>query len=130
MKLQATKKEFSFTIDTKPIAKARPRLGRFGNVYTPKKTKNAELLIRNLVFRQIKEPLLGALGVRVKFVFAHKKKTGPHVSRPDADNLIKTVLDALNGIAFKDDAQVCELFICKEYGKKDQIHFSVYELLS
>lgn len=34
---------------------------------------------------------------------------------PDIDNLLKTVLDGLNGVAFRDDAQVCEVRASKRY---------------
>ena len=34
---------------------------------------------------------------------------------PDIDNLLKTVLDGLNGVAFRDDAQVCEVVASKRY---------------
>jgi Holliday junction resolvase RusA-like endonuclease len=34
---------------------------------------------------------------------------------PDIDNLLKTVLDGLNGVAFRDDAQVCEIRATKRY---------------
>lgn len=39
----------------------------------------------------------------------HRKST------PDVDNLTKFVLDALNGVAYKDDRQVCELCASKRY---------------
>ena len=29
--------------------------------------------------------------------------------KPDVDNLVKSVLDALNGLAFQDDAQIVQL---------------------
>jgi len=38
-----------------------------------------------------------------------------HVSKPDVDNLAKGVLDALNGLAFKDDSQVGQLDIRKSW---------------
>lgn len=37
----------------------------------------------------------------------------PDTSTPDADNIAKSVLDALNGAAWADDAQVDELHVCK-----------------
>lgn len=37
-------------------------------------------------------------------------------SIPDIDNITKTVLDALNGIAWKDDAQIVVLHVTKKYG--------------
>lgn len=43
-----------------------------------------------------------------------------HTSKPDADNLCKAVCDALNGIAWKDDSQVCDLRITKFIGEPDE----------
>ena len=37
----------------------------------------------------------------------------PDTLKPDADNIGKAVLDALNGVAFHDDAQVVELSVVK-----------------
>lgn len=37
----------------------------------------------------------------------------PDVVRPDADNVAKLVLDALNGAAWEDDTQVVSLFVVK-----------------
>lgn len=39
-------------------------------------------------------------------------------SRPDADNLAKSVLDSLNGVAYKDDSQIATLYCYKEYGEQ------------
>lgn len=40
----------------------------------------------------------------------------PHpAGRPDLDNVVKLVLDALNGLAFLDDALVCELAASKRW---------------
>lgn len=61
-------------------------------------------------------PLEGPLRVDVLFVFPRqsakvwKTKAMPryrHVTKPDRDNLDKAVLDALKGLVFVDDCQVC-----------------------
>ena len=39
-----------------------------------------------------------------------------HTKKIDCDNLCKTILDALNGIAYDDDKQVCRLYVEKPYG--------------
>ena len=39
--------------------------------------------------------------------------------RPDLDNLMKGVADALNGVAYKDDGQIAGAVIRKQYGRKD-----------
>lgn len=36
-------------------------------------------------------------------------------AKPDADNLAKAVLDALNGVAYDDDSQVCHLTVSKRF---------------
>lgn len=38
-----------------------------------------------------------------------------HTSKPDFDNVLKAILDALNGIAWKDDAQVCGMFQSRKW---------------
>lgn len=44
-----------------------------------------------------------------------RRMGSPHISTPDADNIAKLVKDALNGIAYDDDAQVYSLTVRKVY---------------
>ena len=58
--------------------------------------------------------------VVIDAVFARPKshrKDGPALPRQDVDNLAKSVLDALTGIAWDDDRQVRRLVIEKSYGE-------------
>ena len=48
--------------------------------------------------------------------------------RPDIDNAIKTVLDALKGVAWVDDRQVTEVVTVLLHGERDSVHVSVYDL--
>lgn len=48
-----------------------------------------------------------------------RKKDEHPTSRPDVDNYAKLVLDALNGIAWHDDAQVVSLSILKAWTDPD-----------
>ncbi len=50
-----------------------------------------------------------------------KRPTG----RPDVDNYAKIVLDALNGIAWKDDSQVWQLTATKRYGPNPHLTVTV-----
>jgi Holliday junction resolvase RusA-like endonuclease len=107
-----------FTVPGKPVAKARPRFTKSGHTYTPDKTVNFESLVK-LCFQQAKPSRFTLLDepVRVR-ISAHylMPKSAPKKSRidgerakttrPDIDNLIKCVLDGLNGIAWRDDAVV------------------------
>ena len=38
--------------------------------------------------------------------------------KPDWDNIGKIVCDALNGIAYKDDAAITDATVCKRYGTR------------
>jgi Holliday junction resolvase RusA-like endonuclease len=39
-----------------------------------------------------------------------------HATRPDADNIAKSISDALNLLAYNDDGQIAEMEIAKRYG--------------
>ena len=41
-----------------------------------------------------------------------------HIGRPDTDNLIKFVADGLNGIFWRDDSLLCEVFASKKYSER------------
>lgn len=44
----------------------------------------------------------------------------PNCSKPDVDNIGKSVLDALNGIAYRDDSQVWLLTVTKRVAGGDE----------
>jgi len=112
-----------------PRPKNRPRFTRSGHTYTDAKTKAAEesLLAAWLVQSGRPAPFDGPISVELLFVFApaqswSKKKRAAALSgelrptgRPDLDNLIK-VIDALNGVAWVDDAQITRITATKRYG--------------
>lgn len=51
---------------------------------------------------------------------------GGHVtSKPDADNIAKIILDALNGIAYEDDAQVEELTVRRRYAAEPCVRVTI-----
>lgn len=50
---------------------------------------------------------------------AKKISTEEDTYKPDADNVTKLVLDALNGVAWADDAQVTDLNVHKKYRYRD-----------
>ena len=51
-----------------------------------------------------------------------------HVVKPDLDNLVKAVLDALNDLAWHDDAQIIELHVSKKYVESPNIHINITEI--
>ena len=52
-----------------------------------------------------------------------------HTKKIDCDNLCKTVLDALNGIAYDDDKQVCRLYAEKRYGAFPKVKVKLKEIV-
>jgi Holliday junction resolvase RusA-like endonuclease len=108
----------------KPVAKARPRFGRSKSgkpvTYTSSETRKYEQEVKTLAQVAMfgKEMLEGPVRVTITAFFNHKTKTGYHTSRPDLDNVIKAILDGLNGVIFADDAAVAEIVASKKYGEE------------
>ena len=107
----------------KPVGKARPRFSRRGGkvvTFTPRETQIYEQNVKSLaqVAMLGKAMLEGPVKVTITAYFAHKKKTGWHISRPDIDNVVKAILDGLNGVVFADDAVVAQLVASKHYGEE------------
>lgn len=84
-------------------------------------------------------PLEGALRVDAVFVFPRTQAQTwkrrpmprlPHTKKPDRDNLDKALLDALSGLLWRDDAQVCDGAVTKVIAAGDeQPHVSVRVLV-
>jgi len=60
-----------------------------------------------------------AFRVRLRFILPRPKRLGaassPHTTRPDIDKLCRCVLDALTGVAWRDDSQVVSITATKRY---------------
>jgi Holliday junction resolvase RusA-like endonuclease len=48
--------------------------------------------------------------------------------KPDADNIAKVILDALNGIAYRDDTQVVDLTVSMRYGTYSAVFVEIQEV--
>ncbi len=120
-----------FLVGIEPTGKARPRLGRGGHVFTPKKTVDAERAIAAAFHltgaEMIPEGTPVMLEVTAYFSipksWPEKKREAAMAGellptkKPDADNILKLVADALNGVAYADDAQIVRSSVWKEYSK-------------
>lgn len=91
-------------IEATPIPKGRPRLNSNGVVYTPRRTKEFEELIGWYTKAFIKKPY----ETPIKLLIDIYSRT-----RADIDNLAKSIMDGLNGVAYIDDRQVIDLRIRK-----------------
>lgn len=45
--------------------------------------------------------------------------------KPDADNVTKIILDALNGVCFHDDSQICRVYFEKMYAENPEIRILI-----
>lgn len=134
-----------FKVDGKPQGKARARTfydnrARKMRSVTPEQTRSYEDLIR-WRYTEAGGEYLDEKLVRVKIIafypipksFTKKQKeeamTGGlrPTTKPDCDNIIKVVLDALNGVAYYDDKQVVEVSCEKYYSKTGYLHIAVEE---
>ena len=115
-----------FFVPGKVQGKARPRFSsRSGTVYTPGKTKSYERQIAEAYEAQRGPCFKGAVTIVIEAVFPIPKswtraKKADAIAgklppgKPDIDNILKVVLDGLNGIAYEDDKQVV-LTQCKKF---------------
>lgn len=122
-----------FVIGIEPVAKGRPRLGKY-RTYTPEKTRQFETELKQKFIKLYKAPpLLGALELIICFYLkrpssiSEKKRPYPTVC-PDLDNYLKAFLDAGNGIIYKDDAQVVRLMASKAYAPQGHYPRIVFQL--
>lgn len=115
-----------------PVGKGRPKFSTFNGhavAYTPEKTVNYENLVK-LAFQQSGETAFDRETQLRADIYAYfpipkstsKKKRKEMESglilptkKPDTDNIAKAILDALNGLAYYDDAQVVYLQVSKKY---------------
>ena len=123
-----------FIVDGKPQGKQRPRFSRISKtVYTPTKTAKYEKQIAKAYTESGGKciPADCYVSVSVSAFFPipksySKKKREDCLERilrpdkkPDIDNILKVVLDALNDVAYEDDKQVVELIGRKYYTESD-----------
>lgn len=90
---------------TKISPKARPRVGKYGNWYSPS-SKDEEnlgmLILREMRLHNIKKQE-GRLSVKLIIGYKNKK-------RGDMDNIEKYILDSCNGVLWDDDRNIYEKY--------------------
>lgn len=121
-----------YMVEGQPIPQRRTRWSGH-HMYDEQKEDKER--IGNLLAEQhgILSPYAGPLSVRFSFFMRIprilKKKSPWHTSRPDLDNLVKFYLDiCVNEGIIKDDSQVCELYIVKQFNRDCRTEFTIQEL--
>lgn len=130
-----------FTVPGVPQGKGRPRVTRNGT-FTPKKTRDYEKKVRDCYIAQGGQmfpddtplfasitaifPIPSSLSKKRRAMFNGKR----HCKKPDADNVAKAILDALNGVAYRDDSAVSSLLVDKSYGDASRVTVSIKAVTS
>ena len=124
-----------FNINTRPTPKQRPRLGKSGKVYTPNSTKVFEEICRLSYGNRYyfdKEYISIKIVFKFKVPKSYSKKKYSEAiegkirpSTNDIDNLLKSVLDGLNGKAWKDDRYIYSIEAEKIFADKDCIEVEI-----
>lgn len=113
--------------------KGRPRFARRGNfvrTHTDDKTQSMENWVRSCAVAQarLNAPLDGPLGVTMQITteiprsWSKRKQAAAArgevrpTGKPDLDNCLKLVADALNKIIWRDDSQIVVCSMSKAYG--------------
>lgn len=129
-------------IPGKPVAKARARSTKNVHHYTPEKTRTYEGICRSLAMDAVGNRPPSQMPVRVDMVISMEVpsswprwkaksaldgQTAP-TTKPDADNVLKSLQDAFNGVVWVDDAQIVQCSIQKIYSDRPGVLVTVYFL--
>ncbi|HHQ2481042.1 TPA: RusA family crossover junction endodeoxyribonuclease [Bacillus cereus] len=133
-----------FTIMTEPVAQGRPRASTVhGKVrmYDPKKSRDFKRYVSAIAAKFAPASLLeGPLQLEVKVYkpslksFSKKKALVAEegllrpTTKPDVDNYVKGVKDALNKVIWNDDSQVVDLKVSKWYSEKPRVEVFIKEI--
>jgi len=117
----------SLTIPGNPVGKQRTRVCRSGHAYIPLHTVNYEALVKQTFAAKYPDfvPMSGPVRMILSIWLMPSKETQRKIKKsiariypiikPDADNILKIVADALSGLAFVDDKQIISVYAEKKY---------------
>lgn len=126
----------------RPKPQARARYSRAGGIYYP----TGDVQWRRAAEKIFREAMAGAPPiqgpVQMNYTAIYTPPKGytqakaaaalagelPYIKTPDLDNLLKMIQDAMNGIVFMDDKQICRIVTEKQYGVTDRTRVTVTPL--
>lgn len=108
-----------------PVPKGRPRgtITKSGEsiFYTPIRTAREEKTWQTLFIESEQPPFPETSALRLEMTaYIARPKSKPKrvtqpITKPDLDNIVKLVMDALEGLAYRRDSQIVEMSLRKEY---------------
>ena len=128
-----------------PVPAPRPRVvtkfingKRISRTYNKEEYTSYKKAFLQIAKMQNKKFLTGPLKMSVVFImpipksWSKKKREAsigqPHICKPDTDNLLKSVLDALEGTIYKNDSQIYSINASKVYGSNPRTIYYFEEL--
>lgn len=135
--------EIYFIVPGECVPKQRPRFTTFrghAQAYTPKKTLDYEKKVKNCYLKEYpygmafeSEPVEIILNVYIAIPksVSKKKRTemllneSPTKKNGDVDNYLKSVCDALNGVAYTDDCQIVTATVNKIWSESAQAEITL-----
>ncbi len=137
-----------FTIPGKPQGKARartvynPAIHRTVS-YTPDNTMLYENLVKTMYLKCKGQKFMDGQPLRVSITAFYEPPKSTSKKRqkimlegyekpckkPDIDNIVKVILDALNGIAYRDDTQVVSLSCQKRYAEESRVEVEIESMV-
>ena len=137
--------EIYFEIEGKVVGKGRPRFARMGNfvrTYSTQQDVSYENWVKtcflNSVYNDFK-PIENEIDVTIIAQFEIPKSISNKkrqmmldlqirpTKKPDCDNIAKSICDALNKVAYKDDSQIVNLIVHKIYGENEKCLVKIIE---
>ena len=135
--------EVKFIVLGNPVGKGRPRFTKTGHAFTPKDTVNYETLVHMEYLNQCgnaKFPDDAMLDMRIKAYYSIPKSKSKKqqnlmregivrpIKKPDMDNCIKIIADALNKIAYRDDTQIVDCQVRKFYSDNPRVEVRILDI--
>ena len=135
-------KNFLFIIPGPPKGKARPRVVN-NHAYTPEATIQYERLVQACWEKAAGDwiadpetPLALYISMFYPIPKSHTKKQQEMERRnwvlptkkPDIDNVLKIIMDGLNGVAYHDDKQVVEVTMRKRFSTDPRVEVELREV--
>lgn len=150
--MNTTDTKIFFTVVGEPVGKGRPKFVRQGSyvtAYTPEKTASYENLVKLEYQRQtsgnktafFRFDDTASLSLEIKAFFGIPKSASKKrkvlmtegkirpTKKPDIDNVFKVIADSLNGIAYKDDAQIISGTVSKFYSEQPRVEVILTEVI-
>ena len=137
-------KILKIVIPGSPIGQGRPKFSTINGhpkAYDPEKSQNYKAYVRMIATQAMKdtgfEMIDGPCAVIINAFFEVPKSKSKRfreaalldqerpTKKPDADNIVKAIQDALNGLTYKDDAYIVYLACQKFYSDNPRVEVFV-----